>query len=110
LKKFYLAVFNAIKLHFDLSVIKVVLIASPGFLKDDFLKWMFAEAVKNGEKVITDNKAKFVACQSSSGFKSVGTSVAVGTRASTSDCTRLLISVPLSRAPSSISSFLSGTL
>lgn len=69
LKKFFAAVLDAIKRHFDMSVVKVVLVASPGFLKDDFLKWMFAEALKNGDKQINDNKSKFVACQSSSGFK-----------------------------------------
>jgi hypothetical protein len=49
----------------------VVLIASPGFLREDFLKWMFLEAVRNGDKAIIENKNKFVACQASSGFKSV---------------------------------------
>jgi protein pelota len=71
MKRFYSAVYDAIKRHFDMAVVKVVLVASPGFLKDDFLKWMFAEAVKNGDKAITENKNKFVACQASSGFKSV---------------------------------------
>lgn len=52
--------YEAIKRHFDMSVVKAVLIASPGFLRDDFLKWMFAEAIKAGDKVITDNKNKFV--------------------------------------------------
>lgn len=69
LKKFFLAVADAIKRHIDMNLIKVVLVASPGFLKEDFLKWMFAEALKNGDKAILDNKNKFVACQSSSGFK-----------------------------------------
>jgi stalled ribosome rescue protein Dom34 len=39
MKKFYQAVADAIKRHFDMAVVKVVLVASPGFLKDDFLKW-----------------------------------------------------------------------
>jgi len=69
LKRFYLAVYDAIKRHFDMALIKVILIASPGFLREDFLKWMFAEAVRNGDKAILENKAKFVLCQASSGFK-----------------------------------------
>jgi len=69
MKRFFQSIYDAIKRHLDMSVIKVVLVASPGFLKEDFLKWMFAEALKSADKALLENKSKFMAAQSSSGFK-----------------------------------------
>ena len=39
---------------------KCVLIASPGFVKDQFYEYMFAEAIKQDIKVILENKPKFL--------------------------------------------------
>lgn len=41
----------AVSKHIDLSVIKVVLVGSPGFVAADFCKHMFDAAVRHDERV-----------------------------------------------------------
>ena len=50
-------------------MVKCILIASPGFVKDHFFDFMIASAVKNEIKVLIENKSKFLLVHSSSGFK-----------------------------------------
>jgi len=69
LLKFYDQIIQAILRHFDFSIIKCVLVASPGFVKDQFSEYMFSQAIKLDQKVITENKSKFLLVHSSSGFK-----------------------------------------
>merc|ERR1712180_301601 len=54
LLKFYDQIIAAITRHFDFDIIKCVLIASPGFVKDQFAEYMFAQAVKLEQKVLSD--------------------------------------------------------
>ena len=51
------------------SVVKCVIIASPGFVKEHFFEYMQGYAVKNDIKVLVEQKAKFLLVHSSSGFK-----------------------------------------
>lgn len=69
MKKFFDAVYSALLTHIDLNAIKVILIASPGFVKESFYQYMNLTAARNDERSIIDNKAKFVLCHSSSGHK-----------------------------------------
>jgi protein pelota len=69
IKKFFNSILTAMKLHINLKSIKCCLIASPAFLKDDFFKFIMEEAVKNDDKIILENKSKFLLVHSSSGFK-----------------------------------------
>lgn len=69
LLKFYDQIIAAITRHFDFDIIKCVLIASPGFVKDQFAEYMFAQAVKLEQKVLIENKSKFLLVHASSGFK-----------------------------------------
>ncbi|XP_056645017.1 protein pelota [Diorhabda carinulata] len=69
LAKFYDNVMQAILRHVNFDVVKCVLIASPGFVKDQFYEYMFQTAVKTDNKVLLDNKPKFMLVHSSSGFK-----------------------------------------
>ena len=41
-------------------VVKCILIASPGFVKDQFMDYMLAEAVKQDIKILLENKSKFL--------------------------------------------------
>lgn len=54
---------------FNFDVIKCCIIASPGFIKDEFYTYMLTEAVRKDEKKILDNKNKFIKCSSHSGHK-----------------------------------------
>lgn len=55
--------------HINFDLIKVILIASPGFIRDQFHKYLFEEALKNDIKVLKENRNKFLLVHSSSGFK-----------------------------------------
>lgn len=50
-------------------VIKCLLIASPGFVKDQFYQYIMEQAIKTDNKIILENKSKIVLCHASSGFK-----------------------------------------
>lgn len=67
--KFYDQIIQAVLRHFNFDVIKCVLVASPGFVKDQFINYMFNQAVKLDQKVLIDNKSKFLLVHASSGFK-----------------------------------------
>ncbi|CAG2172412.1 unnamed protein product [Oppiella nova] len=69
LQKFFDAVLQAILRHMNFEIVKCVLLASPGFVKDQFYDYMNGQAVKNDIKVLVENKTKFVLCHASSGFK-----------------------------------------
>lgn len=69
LQKFYESIIRAIVLHVNFDVVKCVLVASPGFVKDHFFEFLLQYAVKADLKVLTLNKDKFVLVHSSSGFK-----------------------------------------
>ena len=69
LHKFYESIIRAIIQHINFDVVKCVLIASPGFVKDHFFAFLMDYAVKNDTKVLIENKNKFVLVHASSGFK-----------------------------------------
>ena len=55
--------------HVNFEVVKCVLLASPGFVKEQCFDYMIQVAVKNDIKVFIENKSKFMLVHSSSGFK-----------------------------------------
>ncbi|XP_015520431.1 protein pelota isoform X1 [Neodiprion lecontei] len=69
LARFYESVMQAILRHINFDVVKCILLASPGFVKNQFMEFMIQEAVRTDNKVILDNKAKFMLVHASSGFK-----------------------------------------
>ncbi|KAL1452797.1 hypothetical protein WDU94_006992 [Cyamophila willieti] len=69
LVRFYESVMQGILRHINFDVVKCILLASPGFVKDKFFEYMYAEAVKTDNKVLFENKSKFMLVHSSSAFK-----------------------------------------
>ncbi|CAH0390257.1 unnamed protein product [Bemisia tabaci] len=69
LARFFESVMQGILRHVNFDVVKCVIIASPGFVRDQFYNYMFQEAVKLDNKVLIENKSKFLLVHSSSGFK-----------------------------------------
>lgn len=67
--KFFGEVYESLRKHVDFSVVKAVLVGSPGFVKDDFLSYLQARAVREECTVFTKNKHKFVKAHASSGHK-----------------------------------------
>ncbi|CDF33481.1 unnamed protein product [Chondrus crispus] len=69
IEKFFDKVLRAAVQHLDMDKLKVLLIASPGYVKDGFYKYMGMEAARQDLRSIIDNKAKMVLCHASSGHK-----------------------------------------
>lgn len=69
LARFYEAVYQGILRHVNFEIVKCVLIASPAFVKDAFFEYMIEQATKTDQKIILDNKSKFMLIHASSGFK-----------------------------------------
>ena len=71
--RFFEAVLQAILRHVKFDVVKCVIIASPGFTKDQFFEFMINHANKIGAegKVLLDNKSRFIMVHASCGFKHV---------------------------------------
>ncbi|XP_014674504.1 PREDICTED: protein pelota-like [Priapulus caudatus] len=69
LQKFFDQIMQALLRHVNFDVVKCVLLASPGFVKDQFYEYMFQVAVKMDNKLLLENKSKFVLVHASSGFK-----------------------------------------
>lgn len=62
-------ILQAMLKHINFDMIKCILVASPGFVKDQFMEYLWSEASKRELKVILDNKQKFLTSHSSTGFK-----------------------------------------
>lgn len=69
LTKFYENIIQAILRHINFDIVKCVLIASPGFVRDQFFEYMMQVAIKLDNKVLLENKSKFMLVHTSSGFK-----------------------------------------
>ncbi|KYN43391.1 Protein pelota [Trachymyrmex septentrionalis] len=69
LTRFYESIMQGILRHINFDLVKCVILASPGFVKDQFMDYMIQQAVKSDNKVILDNKSKFLLVHASSGFK-----------------------------------------
>ena len=69
INKFFEAVYQAILRHVDFTKVKVVLLGSPGYVKDDFFKYVQQEAVRRDDRPLIENKTKFVLCKASNGHK-----------------------------------------
>ncbi|KAM8961370.1 LOW QUALITY PROTEIN: protein pelota homolog [Pelodytes ibericus] len=69
LEKFYEQVMQGIIRHINFEVVKVVLVASPGFVREQFCEFLFLRAVKQDLKTLLENRGKFLQVHSSSGHK-----------------------------------------
>lgn len=84
LKAAWYQVYQAIKNHVDFERVKCIVIAGPGFVKDDFVKYAREEATKKGELLfliektyfhsadslmLNATKNKFVSCHCSTAYK-----------------------------------------
>lgn len=67
--KFLENTFNAVVRHIDFNVVKCLVIAGPGFAKDQFKEYLDAEAVKRDIRVLVDNKSSIITAPCSSAYK-----------------------------------------
>ena len=47
----------------------ILILFSPGFLKDDFMKYLLAKAIRVGDMEFVKQKSKFLKAHTSSGYK-----------------------------------------
>ncbi|KAL6844110.1 hypothetical protein ACP4OV_025783 [Aristida adscensionis] len=69
LKKFFEHVLQALLKHIDFEVVQCVVIASPGFTKDQFRDYLFLEAARRDLRVIIENKSRLILAHATSGYK-----------------------------------------
>lgn len=67
LQKFHRQVFDSLKNHVKLDVVKCVILASPGFVKDQLFEYIFEEAVRQDLKQLQASRSKFILVHTSSG-------------------------------------------
>jgi protein pelota len=67
--KFFEYVLQALVQHVDWSVVKAVIVASPGFVKDQFMEYFVAQVGKRELPMLAENKDRFVKARCSSGHK-----------------------------------------
>jgi protein pelota len=67
LLKFFNNVMEGVLRHIKFQVTKAVVIAGPGFIKESFLQFMMAEAVKTNNRTLMDNKDKFILAPAATG-------------------------------------------
>ncbi|KAG5437929.1 hypothetical protein PCANB_000275 [Pneumocystis canis] len=67
LNKFYELVMQAMLRIFDFKILKVILIASPGFVGEELIKYIFNEANKVANQMLLQSRSKFLQIHCSSG-------------------------------------------
>mmetsp|Transcript_110446 Transcript_110446/g.235951 ORF Transcript_110446/g.235951 Transcript_110446/m.235951 type:complete len:410 (-) Transcript_110446:87-1316(-) len=63
--RFFEQVYAGIRDHVGLDLVKCVVLAGPGFVKDDFLTWMLQRATQTGDTPILQKKSIFVCARTS---------------------------------------------
>ncbi len=69
LDNFFNEIYFVLSNSLDYSMIKAIIIGSPGFLKDDFYKYMIDRATQEDKSLLIKNKHKFVTTHVTSGHK-----------------------------------------
>ncbi|CAF3151468.1 unnamed protein product [Rotaria sp. Silwood2] len=69
MEKFFDSIIAAIIKHINFQIVKAVIIASPGFIKDQFYQYMLNKATREDERHLLENRNKFILLHSSNGFK-----------------------------------------
>ena len=67
--KFFEYILQALLQHLDFEVVKAVIVASPGFVKDQFMDYLNEMAFKRDLVALVDNKSRFVKAKCSSGHR-----------------------------------------
>ncbi len=69
MEKFFENVLQAVLRHINFDIIKCIILASPGFVREQFFEYMNQQAIQRDIKILIENKGKFVLAHSSSGHK-----------------------------------------
>jgi protein pelota len=69
LQKFYEQVYQALLRHTPWETVKIILLASPGFVKDDFYQYLKIQSVQRNDSEFVKHADKFLLAKASSGHK-----------------------------------------
>lgn len=69
MENFYEQILQAMMKYINFDVIKCVVVASPGFVKEQFVDYLWQQATKRELKTLIDSRQKFLTAHSSTGFK-----------------------------------------
>ncbi|KAF9974368.1 hypothetical protein BGZ73_002219 [Actinomortierella ambigua] len=69
MRRFFEQIYQAILRHIDFDIVKCVIIGSPGFVREQVYEFIFAEAVRTDNKILMQNKSKFIQVHTSTGHK-----------------------------------------
>lgn len=69
LKKFFENVLQSLLKHIDFKIVRCLVIASPGFTKDQFRDYLLLEAERRSLRPIIENKSRLLLAHSTSGYK-----------------------------------------
>eukprot|EP00158_Paraphelidium_tribonemae_P004777 Partr_v1_DN26958_c0_g1_i4_m7017 putative pelota homolog len=67
--RFHEQIYEAIARHVDFAIVKVLILASPGFYKDSLYQYLVTEAVRRANRPFQENKNKILLMHSSTGHK-----------------------------------------
>ncbi|KAF5397579.1 Pelota mRNA surveillance and ribosome rescue factor [Paragonimus heterotremus] len=67
--RFFDQIMQALERHIRFDIVKCIILASPGFVREQFFDYLIQTAVKQDKRVFLENKSKFVLVHSSSGHK-----------------------------------------
>uniref|UniRef100_A0A5K4FDV2 Protein pelota homolog n=1 Tax=Schistosoma mansoni TaxID=6183 RepID=A0A5K4FDV2_SCHMA len=69
LSRFFEQIMQALERHIRFDIVKCIILASPGFLREQFFEFMIQTATRQEKRVFLENKSKFMLVHSSSGHK-----------------------------------------
>ncbi|GAA47775.1 protein pelota [Clonorchis sinensis] len=67
--RFFEQIMQALERHVRFDIVKCVILASPGFVREQFFDYLMQTSTKQDKRVFLENKGKFVLVHSSSGHK-----------------------------------------
>jgi len=67
--RFFADILDAVRKNINFEVVKAVLIGSPGFIKDDFVKFMTETATRQGDTALLKQRSKIILTHATSGHK-----------------------------------------
>ncbi|CAH8837579.1 unnamed protein product [Trichobilharzia szidati] len=69
ISRFFEQIMQALERHIRFDIVKCIILASPGFLREQFFEFMIQTATRQEKRVFLENKSKFMLVHSSSGHK-----------------------------------------
>merc|ERR1739848_74224 len=69
MEKFFAKALAAVTRHVDFAVVKCLILAGPGFTKDEFLKYLDLEASRQNLRPLIENRRKVFLTHASSAYK-----------------------------------------